>query len=584
MAYRALYRQYRPTQFSEVIGQAHITTTLIHQIESGHVAHAYLFCGTRGTGKTTTARILARAVNCLTPNHGEPCGECDACKAALSDTNGDIIEIDAASNNGVDDVRSLIERVQYAPIQLKYRVYIIDEAHMITGAAFNALLKTLEEPPAHVVFILATTEPQKLPATILSRCQRYDFHRLSVQDIVSTLQSVLTRAGASIEEEGLLLIARSADGGMRDALSLADQCLSFCGNAVTTQDVYDVLGSMEEGFLFDMADALLSSDAPRALSMLSDIVRGGRDLTVFTSDIASHFRALLLSKTCGECADLLDCSHDAMQRYLAQAKDASQARLLLALELLLKAQGDMRYLSSPRTMLESTLVRVCRPEQALTLTNLEARVDQLENALRQGVVSPAAPAKSLPCEKEEDRAAAKGSTSAQPSPPEAPPWDDAPLPEPPPETQDAPAPRMPAAAIPRMQTAPVRAETPAPVHSEAAAPKAALSDAEDMDAAALWNAVLAAIQTQNIMVYAMAQYGVAQSIRDNALVVGFSEGDTVRYNSVSAAINFNRLQTILQELRPGMQLQFVKTHIEPASEAATDKAKALFGEQLIIED
>ena len=560
MAYRALYRQYRPTSFSEVIGQSHITTTLIHQIESGHIAHAYLFCGTRGTGKTTTARILARAVNCLSPVNGEPCGKCEACAASLSERNGDIVEIDAASNNGVDDVRSLIEKVQYAPLALRYRVYIIDEAHMITGAAFNALLKTLEEPPAHVVFILATTEPQKLPATILSRCQRYDFHRLSVRDIVTTLQSVLEKAGASIEPDGLLLIARSADGGMRDALSLCDQCLSFCGNTVSTQDVYDVLGSMEEGFLFDISDALLTGDVQKALSMLADIVRGGRDLSVFASDIAAHFRALLLAKTCGECADLLDCSADAMQRYLAQAKEASQAKLLLALELLLKAQGEMRYLTSPRTMLESTLVRICRPEQAQTLTNLEARVDALEAALRQNAASPAAPARmDTPVRQAK---AAPAAASAK----DAPPWDEAPLPEAPPDPDAQPQPVLP---------------KQAPMH---AAPRRQPAYDGDRNAEALWNAVLSAIQTQNIMVYAMAQYGVAQEIRDKTLVVGFSENDEVRYNSVTAAINANRLQGILTELSPGMQLQFVKQHVQPASDAATDKAKALFGAQLIIED
>ncbi len=574
MAYRALYRQYRPTSFSEVIGQSHITTTLIHQIESGHIAHAYLFCGTRGTGKTTTARILARAVNCLSPVNGEPCGKCEACAASLSERNGDIVEIDAASNNGVDDVRSLIEKVQYAPLALRYRVYIIDEAHMITGAAFNALLKTLEEPPAHVVFILATTEPQKLPATILSRCQRYDFHRLSVRDIVTTLQSVLEKAGASIEPDGLLLIARSADGGMRDALSLCDQCLSFCGNTVSTQDVYDVLGSMEEGFLFDISDALLTGDVQKALSMLADIVRGGRDLSVFASDIAAHFRALLLAKTCGECADLLDCSADAMQRYLAQAKEASQAKLLLALELLLKAQGEMRYLTSPRTMLESTLVRICRPEQAQTLTNLEARVDALEAALRQNAASPAAPARmDTPVRQAK---AAPAAASAK----DAPPWDEAPLPEAPPDPDAQPQPVLPKQAP--MHAAPRR--QPAAEDRPSPAPKQLPAYDGDRNAEALWNAVLSAIQTQNIMVYAMAQYGVAQEIRDKTLVVGFSENDEVRYNSVTAAINANRLQGILTELSPGMQLQFVKQHVQPASDAATDKAKALFGAQLIIED
>ena len=288
MAYRALYRAYRPRTFSEVIGQSHITTILQNQIGTGKTAHAYLFCGTRGTGKTSTAKILARAVNCLSPKNGEPCGECEACQRSLREACPDITEIDAASNNGVDDIRSLIERAHYAPLELTHRVFIVDEAHMLSNSAFNALLKTLEEPPAHVMFILATTEPQKLPATIISRCQRFDFHRLSVADIEQNLRSVLSRAGASIDEEGLLLIARTADGGMRDALSLADQCLSFCGDKVTAKDVYDVLGSMEQGFLFRIADTLLRSDAQAAIRMLDEIVRGGRDLSVFCQDLSAH--------------------------------------------------------------------------------------------------------------------------------------------------------------------------------------------------------------------------------------------------------------------------------------------------------
>ena len=575
MAYRALYRQYRPTRFCDVVGQAHITTTLIHQVESGRIAHAYLFCGTRGTGKTTSARILARAVNCLAPEGGEPCGRCEACLAAQSEVNGDIVEIDAASNNGVDDVRALIERVQFAPLQLRRRVYIIDEAHMITGPAFNALLKTLEEPPEHVVFILATTEPQKLPATILSRCQRFDFRRLFVKDIVSTLKSVLRQAGASIEEDGLLLIARAADGGMRDALSLADQCLAFCGNTVSTGDVYAVLGSMEEGFLFDMADALLAGDVQRALQLLDGIVRGGRDLSVFCADMAAHFRGLLLAKACGECANLLDCSGDTMQRYLAQCARAGQTQLLLALELLLRAQGDMRYLAAPRAMLESTLVRICRPEDARSIESLEARVEKLEH----GVPAPSRPVAPV------QNAAAPRAGHAPPPPqaepviPEsdAPPWDDL-LPPPPVESPPVPE-RRPAAA----PVSSARAQSDAPPAPAASAPPIGGAAPAADDADGLWNAVLEAIRTQNVMVHMMAKNGVAQQVVEGTLVVGFSDADEVQFNSVSAAINFSRLQGILQQLYPGMQLRFTRVRLTPASEASAERAKALFGDKLIIE-
>ncbi|MEG1525573.1 MAG: DNA polymerase III subunit gamma/tau [Clostridia bacterium] len=566
MAYRALYRQYRPTRFCEVIGQEPITTTLKNQVASGHLAHAYLFCGTRGTGKTTSARILARAVNCLCQEEGEPCGQCTACLAAANENNGDIIEIDAASNNGVDDVRALIEKSQFSPMQLSRRVFIIDEVHMLSGSAFNALLKTLEEPPDHVLFILATTEPQKLPATILSRCQRFDFHRLSVQNIIATLKSVLLKAGANISEEGLLLIARAADGGMRDALSLTDQCLSFCGDSVSTQDVYDVLGSMEEGFLFDIADALLMSDAPKALIMLDGIVRGGRDLSVFCADLSAHFRALLLANTCGICTELLDCTKETMQRYLEQAKTTSQARLLLAMEQLLHAQGDMRYLSSPRYLLESTLVRICRPEDELSLAALEARVDRLEG----GFVSPSTVPTAL-----DVSAATFAETSTVVSRTTPGGYDDIPLPPPPPEDN-----AQFVAPMPNPEIEPTQTRVPEPKPIPAAA-KAVSAESDDPDA--LWGSVLSAMQSENLMVYMLAKSATAQSFTDNTLAVGLPETDEALYKNLSAAINFNQLQNVLTKLRPDAKLMLIKLRVQPATDEATAKAKVLFGDQLVIE-
>ena len=581
MAYRALYRQYRPRTFGEVVGQEHITTILKNQVATGRLAHAYLFCGTRGTGKTSTAKILARASCCLRPDGGEPCGACDACLHSVDENNTDIIEIDAASNNRVDDVRALLEQAQYAPMQLRMRVFIIDEAHMLSGSAFNALLKTLEEPPPHILFILATTEPQKLPATIISRCQRFDFHRHTVENIVAYLRTVLEKAGAEIDDEGLNVIARAADGGMRDALSLADQCLSFCGDRVSKQDVYDVLGSMEQGFLFDIAGALIASDCTRAIRMLDQIVRGGRDLGVFAQDLSSHFRALLIAKTCGACADILECTDDAMGQYLAQAATCSEARLLLATEALLRAQGDMRYLSVPRTMLESTLVRICRPEEELSLTALEARVDRLEAG---GVkfVQPlcsAAPAHEPAAE------------PAPPAPPqaEAPPWetaDDAPFWEtaeetPPweePETVPARAPEKPA---PAQAAAPAREK---PV----AAPKPAAEPAppETLGAGGLWSIVLAELYKQNILVHIMAKDGAALSYADGLLTVGFDEKHETQYNNMNAPINHTKLQGILDKVAPGARISF--TRIRPGtgngtSEADIARAKALFGDRLNIE-
>lgn len=542
MAYRALYRRYRPATFAEVVGQEHITATLQNQIVTGHVAHAYLFCGTRGTGKTSTAKIFARAVNCLSPEHGEPCGHCEACRLALDPSNPDITEIDAASNNGVDDVRALIEKAHYAPLHLRTRVYIIDEAHMLTTSAFNALLKTLEEPPAHILFILATTEPQKLPATIISRCQRFDFHRLSVQNIVATLRDVLSRAGTAIDEEGMLLIARTADGGMRDALSLADQCLAFCGDRVSARDVYDVLGSMEQGFLFDIADALLAADTARALRMLDDIVRGGRDLTVFCQDLASHMRALLLAATCGRCEDLLDCTSDAMDRYLAQAQGASHAWLLRALETLLRVQGEMRYLAMPRAALESVLVRICRPEDAHAVDALEARLDRLEQALAQAprLQNEPQPIDTLPAADPAERPAGRPATAAAPH---------------------NGAPVAPAAA-------PVAAQAPD-----------ATADALEP----LWQAVLDELKKQNILVHAMAVSGVAQRLADGVLTVAFPESRATQYNSMCAPVNRAKVEAILTQLRPGTTISFVRGELPPLPPETEARARALFGDKLVIE-
>ena len=393
MAYNALYRRFRPERFGEIIGQPHITQILLNQVRSGRVAHAYLFCGSRGTGKTSTARILARAINCLSPEDGEPCGKCSAC---LSENSVDVIELDAASNSGVDDMRALIERAEFAPLDLKKKVYIIDEAHMLTRNASNALLKTLEEPPEHVVFILATTEPQMLPATIVSRCQRFEFHRLRVSEMVDSMKRSLSSIGAHIDDEGLIAIARAAEGGMRDCLSIADQCLSFCGGNVTLDDVLSVLGSVGSDFLRRAVDAVASSDSAGILRFVDDVVRSGRDLGVFSLDLAARFRAILLANICGDCRDILDCTEEMMRDYMEQAKTVSAERATRAVEELLKLQSDLKLAASPRTLLESTLLRISRPEDEAGLLALSDRVSELnreiEELRKNGVTVTAQPA------------------------------------------------------------------------------------------------------------------------------------------------------------------------------------------------
>lgn len=565
MAYRALYRQYRPTRFEEVIGQEHVTRTLKNQVASGKLAHAYLFCGIRGTGKTTSARILSRAANCLSPVNGEPCGQCEACRISASESNGDIVEIDAASNNSVDNVRDLIEKANFMPLQLHYRVYIIDEVHMLSTPAFNALLKTLEEPPDHVLFILATTESQKVPATIRSRCQRFDFHRLTVKDIVATCQSVLKRAGASIDEKGLQLIARSSDGGMRDALSLCDQCLSFCGDHVTAQDVYDVLGSMESEFLFSIADSLLESRAADVLEQLGKIVRDGHDLSVFTRDLAAHFRALLLVKNCGRCEELVDCSPETMDAYIKQAEKTSVDMLLLCMQELLRAQSEMRFIPSPRTLLESTLVRICRPEDRRDLDSLLARMDRMEENLKRDplVRQPVQAAGEMPAptvpEKDGVSDCAAADDSVQP---DLPPWEEEfPAEQEEPEDDAENEPEIPASSIKEQ-------------------PKAEDDNSEDV----LWNKVIGRIT--NPMVRSLASSAATpRKIEGETLVVSVLERQKTAYNVLNSPVNLACLNQAIGEIRPGMQIRLVLGGCEAgaASQRDVEQAKKLFGDKLIIE-
>ena len=391
MAYQALYRKWRPARFDDFVGQESVIATLRNQVITGRIAHAYLFCGTRGTGKTSTAKVFARAVNCEQPERGEPCGVCPTCRALSAESSLDILEIDAASNNGVDEIRDLREKVKYPPQVGRYRVYIIDEVHMLSAGAFNALLKTLEEPPAYVVFILATTEPQKLPATILSRCQHFDFHRIPMNQIIARMKVAVEQEGIAAEDAALARIARAAEGGMRDAWSIMDMCLGYAqedGAGLTEALVLRVLGAADRGFLFDFADRLIGADAAGALEMIDGMMRMGREVQVFVRDVSAHLRALMLADVCGEehAADLLDVTQEDAAAYVAQARRTSHTRLMRMLDLFLASETDMKWASQPRFALETAAIRACEPEESLQLEALVARVDELERKLREGVV------------------------------------------------------------------------------------------------------------------------------------------------------------------------------------------------------
>lgn len=396
MGYQALYRRYRPARFEDFVGQEAVIKTLRSQIMSGRIAHAYLFCGTRGTGKTSTAKVFARAVNCEHPENGDPCGVCPTCKALAEENSLDILEIDAASNNGVDEIRDLREKVKYPPQTGRYRVYIIDEVHMLSQGAFNALLKTLEEPPAYVVFILATTEPQKLPATILSRCQRFDFGRIPAHQIIERLHVALEEGQIQAEDAALARIARAAEGGMRDAWSIMDMCLSYAqeeDGGLTEELVLRVLGAADKSFLFAFADKLIDSDAAGALALIDEMMRKGREVQVFVRDVSAHLRALMLADICDEVqlSSLLEVTHEDAAEYIAQARRTSHTRLMRMLDLFLASETDMKWAAQPRFALETAALRACAPEESLQVEALVARVDELERKLREGVVT-AAPA------------------------------------------------------------------------------------------------------------------------------------------------------------------------------------------------
>ena len=401
MAYQALYRKWRPQTFEQVLGQTATVKTLRRQIEDGRIAHAYLFCGCRGTGKTTMAKLMSRAINCQNPNHGDPCGQCEACRAIMSETTMDVLELDAASNNSVDNIRELLEQVRY-PAQLgRYKVYIIDEVHMLSTAAFNALLKTLEEPPAHVVFILATTEPQKLPATILSRVQRYDFGRIPSSLMVSRMREALDDLGMEAEEEALRMVARAAEGAMRDAFSILDMCVAGAENGkITAALTRDLLGASDREFLFGFFDLLSARDEGGVMRKVDELMRSGREPQAFLREVSAHCRALLTVKAVSrDAASILDVTEEDEARYRAQAEGMSPGRLLRMLDLFMRAEGELRFASTPRIGLESAALHACEPasgEDAAALAErveeLEAKLARLENDLQSGkLVSAAAP-------------------------------------------------------------------------------------------------------------------------------------------------------------------------------------------------
>ena len=483
MAYLALYRRWRPSRFDQVKGQDVIVTTLINQLKSGRIPHAYLFCGSRGTGKTSVAKLLARAVNCLSPVDGEPCGECTACQMLENETSLDVVEMDAASNNGVDEIRSLRENAQYPPQFGKKKVYIIDEVHMLSGSAFNALLKTLEEPPEHVVFILATTEPQKLPATILSRCQRYDFKRIPASVIAQQVTMVSESEGVPCDPAAASIIASAAEGGMRDALSILEMCLAGAEGRLTEEVAERVMGVSDRSFVRDFAQALLDGNAADACERVARVMREGRDPSVFAQQITGRMRALLLAKNLGAAAgEVLEMTPEHAADLSRQAEGADEMALSRMAGIMVQAEADMKWASSPRTVLELAVVRCCHPERDKSVEALTQRVAELEKALKNGVVVTAAP---------DGKAAGAGEKTAKAAPVK-------------------------------------RVEPPA-------------SEAEGYDAA------LKLVRKNDISVYMSLKRGEFEGIQDGVAQIAFKEADGIHADMLSDETRASVVKTCLTE-------------------------------------
>ena len=382
MSYMALYRKWRPATFDEVRGQDAIVRTLKNQIIYNRIGHAYLFCGTRGTGKTSIAKLFAKTVNCHDPRNGNPCNECPSCKAINAGNSLNVHEIDAASNNGVDYIRMLRDQIQYSPVDDKYKVYIIDEVHMLSPGAFNALLKTLEEPPSYVIFLLATTEKQKVPVTILSRCQKYDFKRISVDTITRHLVDLMEKENVSAEEKALAYIARAADGSMRDALSLLDQCIAFyLGQTLTYENVLSVLGAADNSVFSKLLRSILRQDSLQALAIIEDIISEGRDLSQFLADFLWYLRNLLILKDQEGAEESLDMSRDIIEGLKEEAQMVGSEELLRYIRILSDLEGQVKHATQKRVLLEVGFIKLCRPEMETSQDSLLARISHLEQQL-----------------------------------------------------------------------------------------------------------------------------------------------------------------------------------------------------------
>lgn len=380
--YQALYRKWRPMVFEDVVGQTHVDETLKNSVETGRIAHAYLFCGTRGTGKTSTAKIFSRAVNCLNSQNGNPCNECSVCRGILDGSILDVYEMDAASNSGIDNIRKIRDEVIYAPADCKYKVYIVDEAHMLTTESFNALLKTLEEPPPNVIFILATTEPNKIPPTILSRCQRFDFRRIGIDDILRRINKITAAEKIEITPDAAELVAELADGSMRDALSILDQCAAYTREKLSYADIVEIVGIADRRKLFGIVEKILDNNCAEAITEVEELLSMGKEVFNLFDELIMHFRALMICKAAKSPEEILEKTDETLSRYKEQAQKCDVNRILYSISVLGEYLLQAKRMSTPKIAAEMAVVKLCTPESSKLSEALQLRIEKLESDVR----------------------------------------------------------------------------------------------------------------------------------------------------------------------------------------------------------
>lgn len=558
MSYVALYRKWRPRTFEDVVGQDHIITTLKNQIMHNRIAHAYLFSGTRGTGKTSTAKIFARAVNCPHPIEGNPCDQCEVCKQIESAEVMDIIEVDAASNRGVDEIRELREKVNYPPSIGKYKVYIIDEVHMLTQEAFNALLKTLEEPPKHVIFILATTEPHKLPATILSRCQRFDFKRVLVQDMVERMGYICREMNISIEKRALELIAKNAQGALRDALSILDQCLSLVeeGKTITYESIIDALGLASNRWLYDISQSMLEQNIEDTIKFLHQMIDNGKDMMQIVKQLTEYFRNILIMKTLSHPQDILELPQEQIKVLKVQGEKTSEERLFRFINELNEAENKMKYSSQPIIILEMNLIKLCKQPKGNALEDMIERLNLLEKKVEGGDFSPHSQTRGI----------------SRPSPPKTE--------EEKPSTMD----QINEKEWPKEETSPKNSLQPQPKAFEKN-DSLTLQDIQEK-----WENIMKEVKKRKVQVAALLKEGQPVQFREGKLYIGFKDGFGFHQAALAKRENTEIVEQVISEITNSLvkvqctMMDQIPSYQGQEKEQKVDPVKAaieVFGKDLV---